>query len=219
MRSLSVAALFTVAMLHASVGAAQTCLGLPAFTAGSVHINVSAEFPDSASAYVIGVGAGRHNNLFGNLGGGQISYEGLEEKSTLAFLELGYQLPVGRLQICPIAGGYFGVGPDDDAIGLKVTSRSAAAGIALGAPVRLGFLTLVPNAAFKYDYLSVKFDEVDVGTLTETYSGQTVDVALALLLGRRFSIQPIAHLPVGGDDGAETSYGVFASFALGWRSR
>jgi hypothetical protein len=213
------AALFVAATLHASDLAAQACLGLPSFVNGAVHLNVAAEFPDSASAFAIGVGAGRHNNLFGNLGGGQVTYEGLTEKSTLGFLELGYQVPLSRAQLCPIVGGYFGVGPDEPDFGVKVTSRSASAGIALGLPISVNKLTVIPNAAVKYDYVSVKFEEEGADQITESATGGIVDLGLGLVLSDRFSIQPLAHIPFGGDDGEETTFGVFASFSFGWRVR
>src|SRR5688572_16187481 len=83
--------------------AAQTCLGLPSFESGSVHLNVSGEFPDSAKAYAFGIGAGKPNHLFANAGGGIVEYEGFAEKSKVGFLELGYQIPVADFQICPVA--------------------------------------------------------------------------------------------------------------------
>ena len=219
MRRVTFALLFAAASLHAVELTAQACLGLPSFVNGAVHLNVSAAFPDSASAFALGIGAGRHNNLFGNLGGGQVTYEGLDEKSTLGFLELGYQLPVSRAQLCPIVGGYFGVGPDDPAFGLKITSRSASAGVALGLPIAMRTLTFIPNAAVKYDYVSVKYQEAGLEDLTETASGGILDLGLGIVIRDRLSIQPLAHIPFGGDGDEEMYFGVFASVSFGWRAR
>jgi len=45
-------------LLCAAAASGQACLGLPSFTNGSVHLNVSGEFPDSATAWAVGIGAG-----------------------------------------------------------------------------------------------------------------------------------------------------------------
>ena len=157
MRNLKLVMLLLVAALAQTADAtAQTCLGLPSFAGGLVHINASGEFADSATAYAVGIGAGRHNSLFSNLGVAQITYEEFEAKSTLGFLEFGYQLPLGPVQVCPIAGGFLGKGPDDDATGFKATSSGASGGLAAGWPLGIGFITLIPNAALKYNYVSVK---------------------------------------------------------------
>jgi len=206
-------------IMCASRVAAQTCLGLPSFANGSVHLNAAGEFPDSANAWALGIGAGRPNNLFANVGGGQVTFEGLDEKSSFGFLEFGVQIPVGRAEVCPIAGGTFGAGPDDADAGLKLTSRSASAGLALGVPVDAGSLRVVPNVAVKYEYLSVKVEEVDFEPTTDTFTSGIVDLGLGLILRDRVSLQPLLHIPFGGDEDEEASFGLFASFSFGWRAR
>jgi len=208
-----------VTLVCASGAAGQACLGLPSFAGGSVHLNAAGEFPDSAKAWALGIGAGRPNNLFANLGGGQVTFDGLDEKSSFGFLEFGVQIPVGRAQVCPIAGGTFGAGPDDALAGLKLTSRSASAGLALGVPVEAGSLRLVPNFAVKYEYLSVKVDEVDFEPTTDTFTSGIVDLGLGFVLNDRVSLQPLLHFPFGGDEDEAASFGLFASFSFGWRAR
>jgi len=207
-----------VLLVAASRVSAQACLGLPSFTNGSVHLNAAGEFPDSATAWAVGIGAGRPDNLFGNLGVGQASYEGLDEKSTFGFLEIGFQLALGGAQLCPIAGGYFGAGPDDDLAGIKLTSRGASAGAALGLPIRAGMVTFIPNAAVRYEYLSIKLEEENVGSSTESSNSGIVDLGLALVFGDRVSLQPLFHIPFGVDD-AESNFGVFVALSFGWKAR
>ncbi|MCI0436036.1 MAG: hypothetical protein L0271_20705 [Gemmatimonadetes bacterium] len=148
-----------------------------------------------------------------------VKFEGLDEKSTFGFLELGVQFPIGGAQLCPIAGGTFGAGPDDDEAGLKLTSRSASAGLALGVPIGSGSVQVVPNVAVKYEYLSVEVEEVDFDPVTETFKSGLVDLGLGFLFRDRFSVQPIVHIPFGGEEEDEASFGVFASFSFGWRAR
>jgi hypothetical protein len=201
-------------LTFSAAASAQACLGLPSFRSGPVHLTVAGEFPDSATGYVAGLGAGRPDGLFANAGVGRVSYVGLEEKSSLGFLEFGLQVPMGRFQFCPIVGGYLGLGPDDALAGLEVTSRAATGGGALGVALEMGSIGLVPNVAVKYEYLSQKVSEEGLGSASYTYDYTTLDLGLALLVRDRVGIQPVAHVPLSGEDG-EVSFGIFASFALG----
>jgi len=215
--------LLVLPMLALAAGAssvrAQACLGLPSFTSGSVHLNLAAEFPDSAKGYGIGIGAGRPNSLFANLGGNQVSFDGFDQKATSGFLEFGFQKPVSKAQLCPIAGGSFGVGPDDDVAGTKVTSNSVSAGLALGVPLGSNALRVIPNAQVRYEYQSQKVEETGLGSATEKFKGGIVDLGFALVFGDRFSLQPLMHIPISGDDGEKTSFGVFAAFSFGWKAK
>jgi hypothetical protein len=203
-------------LVYVSAAHAQACLGLPSFASGSVHLNLAAEFPDSAKAYAIGIGAGRERSLFANLGGSQVTLEGFDNKATSGFLEFGFQIPVARAQLCPIAGGSFGVGPDE--AGLKVTSNGASGGIALGLPLGTSKLRVIPNAALRYEYFSQKVEESGIGSSKETFNNGIVDVGLGFVFADRFSIQPLAHFTVSGDE-SDPSFGVFASFSFGWKAR
>jgi hypothetical protein len=218
MRKLKLLILVCVAIaLSARLAGAQSCLGLPSFVAGSVHLNAAGEFPEAATSYAVGIGAGRPNNLFGNLGGGQVAYDGFTEKTSYGFLEFGYQLPISRAQLCPIAGGSYSVGPDDDAAGIKITAPGATAGLALGLPIGFGPFQLIPNAAVRYEYAQEKTEIVDSGSTTVTYANGVVDVGLGFVIFDRFSVQPIARFRFGGDSN-ENTLGVFASFSFPWRA-
>ena len=89
MRKLKLLSLVIVAGLACVTRAqAQACLGLPSFASGSVHLNLAAEFADSAKGYAVGIGAGRERGLFANLGGSQVTLDGFPGKATSGFLEL-----------------------------------------------------------------------------------------------------------------------------------
>jgi hypothetical protein len=214
-----------VAALCAVEAQAQSCLGLPSFEGRAVHVTAGGEFPDSAMAYSVGVGAGKPNGLFANLGAGQVSYDGLEGRSTLGFLEFGYQYPLSKLQFCPIAGGYFGVGPDDELARVKVTSRAATAGLSVGVAFDAGAVSVIPNTAFKLEYLSQKVDEEGVGSGSVSVNSTVLDVGVAFLLRDRVSIQPIMHFPMSQSFGdslpveeqgplPEPSVGIYMSVAF-----
>lgn len=208
--------LFAGITLYAQQAAAQACLGLPSFANRPAHVTVGLEFPDSASSFAVGLGAGRHNNLFANLGGGQITFEGEASKANLGFLELGYQLAISKAQICPIAGGYFSTGPDDEEIGLKVTTRGAVGGLAAGVPFTVSMLTLVPNAAVRYEYTSQKVDETEIGSANFTSNATTLDLGIGIVVRDFIAVQPLVHVPLSGD-GDKSWFGVYASVAFGWK--
>ena len=205
----------SIAAFTADVNA-QVCLGLPPFGNASIHVNFAGEFPDSAASYAIGVGGGRDNSAFANLGLGLVTYEGLDDQSIYGFLEVGYQLSVSRLQICPMASGYLGSGPDDDDLGISTSSRGIGGGLAAG--IRLGSRTIavIPNAAIRLALDEVEFEEDETEeSVTETFEGGSADVGLALVLFDRVSIQPIVHFPFGSED-TETTYGIFAAVRFPW---
>jgi hypothetical protein len=199
--------------LRASVAQAQVCLGLPSFSRTTLHLNASGEFPDSATAYAAAIGLGKDASLFGNVGAGQVSYEGYDPKATLGFVELGWQVPVSRAQICPVAGGYYASGPNDDSFGLEIKTRGGSAGLALGVPLDLGGFSLIPNVAVRYEYSSTEYVEDGYPPDTVTAHSGLVDLGLAVLLGGRLSVQPLYHIPFNSDD-TEKTIGVFLAIAL-----
>jgi hypothetical protein len=205
--------LFLAAALRASSAQAQACLGLPSFANGSVRVNLSAEFPEDARSYAAGIGAGKHNGLFGNIGGGQIMYDDYDPKARFGFVEIGMQLPIAGAQLCPVAGGYYARGPDDEDFGIEVTSYGGSGGLALGMPVALSGFSLIPNVAVRYNYSTSEVVETGVGTEESTVKDGLVDLGLAIILANRISVQPLFHIPFASDDDA-TSFGVFVSLAL-----
>jgi len=206
--------LFLATSLSASRAHAQACLGLPSFAVGPIRVNLSSEFPEDARTWAAGIGAGKHDGLFGNIGGGQVTYDDYDPKATFGFVELGLQLPIAGAQLCPVVGGYYVRGPDDQEFGIEATSKGGSAGLALGLPVALTGFSLIPNVAVKYEYSVQEVVETGFGTEEFTYSGGLLDLGLALVLGNRFSIQPLVHYPFGGDADEKVSFGVFASISL-----
>jgi len=199
--------------LRASVAQAQACLGLPSFARTTMHLNASGEFPDSAKAYAAAIGLGKDASLFGNVGAGQVSYEGYDPKATLGFVEVGWQIPVSKAQICPVAGGYYASGPNDDSFGLEIRTRGGSAGLALGIPIGMGGFSLIPNLAVRYESSSTEYVEDGFDPETVTANSGLVDLGLALVLGGRLSVQPLYHIPFNSDDTRKT-FGVFLAIGL-----
>jgi hypothetical protein len=200
--------------LLASAASAQSCVGLPSFDGKPLHVNVAAEFPDSAKAYGLGLGLGRPNGIYGNAGLLLNTFEWTEENATIGFVDVGFQIPVGPLQLCPIAGVSYAVGPNDEALWDDITSWQVAGGAALGLPLRTGFASVIPNVAVRYVHDETTVEVIEIGSATETFDGTVLDLGVALVLGDRISVQPIAHIPMSGEE-EEVSFGVFAALAIG----
>jgi hypothetical protein len=199
-----------------SAARAQQCLGLPSF-ANPIRVTGTAQFGDGFSFYAGGIGAGKSGSLFGSVGGGVVDYDGVDEKSTVGFIEGGYELVSrGAIRACPVAGasiekvpdGFFGADVDGSA-------RTAVAGLALSALFSgMPGLDLVPNGSVRYVYSSLKVDDPILGSETESQSSGLLDLGIALLLNDWFSIQPTVQIPFGGDDNS-TSFGIFVGIGFG----
>jgi hypothetical protein len=201
---------------------AQACIGLPAFAGAPIRVQGGGNFGKGFKAYSGGIGAGAPSGLFMDAGYARVTYDDITGGTNQVFAEAGFQVPVGTsgAQICPVAGGGFGMGPDDiTEPGEKNTATFATAGLALGMPVAAGpGLHLIPNVSVRYEYDRLKSDRgADGSDITKENSG-VVDVGLGLLFGRRLTIQPTVQFPFGITD-SETTYGVLLSFGLGSGSR
>jgi hypothetical protein len=108
----------------------------------------------------------------------------------------------------------YAVGPNDEALWDDITSWQVAGGAALGLPLRTGFANVIPNVAVRYIHDETTVDVIDIGSATETFDGTVLDLGVALVLGDRISVQPIAHVPMSGEE-EEVSFGVFAALAFG----
>jgi hypothetical protein len=201
--------------LGATSASAQACVGLPSFAGRPFRINGAAEFPEGAKAYAIGIGVGRANGPFATAGAGQASFDDLDGKATIVFAEAGWQIPLGPAQLCPLGGASYAKGPNDEVIGIEASSWSVVGGGALGYPIAAGPAQLIPNVAFRFEHVSQTVtDLVLEDELTETFDGKVVDLGLALVLGNRISVQPLAHIPVGAEEDEDVTFGVFVSLGL-----
>ena len=215
MRIVKLMSLLVLGLLAIPVAAnAQSCLGLPSFANGMFRINGSLESADSSTAYAVGVGAGKSSSVFGNIGVGQVSYEGFDDKTNYGFIELGYQLPLSKAQICPVVGATYGTGPNDDINGIELTSQGISGGLAIGYTLAAGGFQIVPNAAVRYSSGKSKLEADGLPSFEESFDGGLFDIGLGFIFANRFSIQPLVHIPFSSDD-EEAYYGIFASIALG----
>ena len=63
-----------------------------------------------------------------------------------------------------------------------------------------------------------KSEESGIGETNKSFNSSIVDLGLGFVFGDRLSLQPLAHVPLSGDDD-EVTFGVFASFSFGWKAK
>lgn len=213
---LSLALPFTVLSTKA---AAQTCVGMPAFTKSqSMQLSGGAQFADGANSFGGTFGYGAPKGLFGKAGIGTTSYDGPGGSSFDLNLGGGYQVPLQTkrtAELCPIANVSLGWGPNNVAgSGIDMSSRTfafgAATGVILGRNPKLRF---VPNASLQFANTRLS---VDNGTTSvsgsESYGLLTLGTGF--LFNSRFSLNPSINIPMGLD-GGNTTFGVMAAYNFG----
>ena len=121
---------FTLALgAHA---AAQTCVGMPAFSSGHMQVAGGGQFADGSSSFGGTFGYGTPKSFYGKAGIGTTSYDGLDGSSFDFNVGGGYQVPLHTkptAELCPIASLSLGSGPNDVlGSGVDLSTRTFAFG-------------------------------------------------------------------------------------------
>jgi hypothetical protein len=214
------AVLLSLALTFALGGraVAQTCTGMPSFSAGQMQVTAGGSFADGTSSFGGTFGYGVPKSFYGKAALGTTSYDGLDGSSLDFGLSGGYQIPLQSsrtAEVCPVASLSIGSGPND-VLGsdLDMSSRTFAFGAALGAQVGNNpQLQIVPNASFQFANTR---QEVDDGT--ESVAGSESYALLTLGTGfvfnSRYSLNPTISLPIGFD-GSDASFGLAGAIHFG----
>jgi len=195
-----------------SPAVAQTCMGMASFSSGPVQLAGNGAFTDGANRFGASAAYGLPGSVFGSVGIGTTSIDGLD--SSLDFgVDLGYQMQVGKAQICPVASLGYDNGPDSDSNGLNSSTRSAGFGLAMGAPMGTSQLQIVPTAGLGLIYAKSK---VEFGGLTGEGSDAygVAQLGVGLVLNQSISIRPSVAIPLGLT-GSDPSFGVTVGFNFG----
>ena len=213
-----VALLVVIAVTLPTVARAQACLGSVSFANVPVRLGGGAVFGKEFTAYAASLIAGKENAAFGNVGVARVYADGFDDTEDRAFVELGYQRPVGqRAQLCPVIGVSMGTGPNEG--GYEVRSQFASAGIALGLTFRpVPSVKIIPNGSVRFEYASSDLTE-DASGAKETYTDNSGlgDFGLGLVFFiDRLAIQPTVQLPFAAEDNSVT-YGLIVSVGFGLR--
>jgi len=198
--------------------AAQTCVGMPSFTSGQMQVAGGAQFADGANSFGGTFGYGVPKGLYGKVGLGTTSYDGLDGSSFDVSLGGGYQVPLHAsrvAEICPVASLNIGSGPNDIlGTGADMSSRTFAAGASIGALLgRNPQLRFVPNASFQFANGRVKLDDgTNSAADSQTYG--LLSLGTGFVFNSRFSLNPSISIPVGLD-GGDASFGLIGAMNFG----
>ncbi|HEY7502966.1 MAG TPA: hypothetical protein VH700_02615 [Gemmatimonadales bacterium] len=197
---------------------AQTCTGMPSFSAGQMQVTAGGSFEDGASSFGGTFGYGVPKSFYGKAALGTTSYDGLDGSSLDLGLSGGYQIALKSsrpVQVCPVASLSFGSGPDDIAgTGVDMSSRTFSMGAALGA--QLGHnpqLQIVPNGSFQFANTRLSMDDgTDSVSGSESYGLLTLGTGF--IFNSRYSLNPSVSLPMGWD-GRDAAFTIAGAIHFG----
>jgi hypothetical protein len=214
-------ALFLTLALTFTLGAravAQTCTGMPSFSAGQMQVTAGGSFEDGASSFGGTFGYGVPQSFYGKAALGSTSYDGLDGSSLDLGVSGGYQIALKSsrpVQVCPIASLSFGSGPNDiGGTGVDMSSRTFSMGAAMGA--QLGNnpqLQIVPNGSFQFANTRLSVDDgTDSVSGSESYGLLTLGTGF--IFNSRYSLNPSVSLPMGWD-GRDASFTIAGAIHFG----
>jgi hypothetical protein len=197
---------------------AQTCTGMPSFSAGQMQATAGGSFTDGASSFGGTFGYGVPKNFYGKAALGTTSYDGLDGSSLDFGLGGGYQIPLHSrrtAEVCPVASLSIGSGPNDIlGTGTDMSSRTFAFGAAMGAHVGNNpQLQIVPNASFQFANTRQELDDgTDSVSGSESYGLLTLGTGF--VFNSRYSLNPSISIPMGAD-GLDASFGLAGAIHFG----
>jgi hypothetical protein len=212
---LSLALPFTLLTTKA---AAQTCVGMPAFSSGRMQVAGGGSFADGVSSFGGTFGYGTPKGLYGKAGVGTTSYDALSGSSFDLNFGGGYQIPLqsSRMaQVCPVANLSIGSGPNNVlSSDVDMSSRTFAFGAAIGGLVGHSTqMQILPNASFQFaNTRAVADDGTTSAAGSESYGLLTLGTGF--VFNSRFSVNPSLTFPMGLD-GSNTSFGLSGAINFG----
>jgi hypothetical protein len=196
----------------------QACIGLASLATRPMNLLVGAEFTDGAKAFNARFGFGS-SIAFGGIRGAIVDYDDIDGTAKVIGADGGLSFITGaqrNISWCPIAGLSYTNYPDIEILGESYGSSSTEgeAGIALGATLDAGTMSLIPFGSLRGVYSRFDVDVANSDSESETYG--IFSAGLSFVLSDAVLIRPIINIPLGLE-GADPSYGVGISFAFGSR--
>ena len=197
---------------------AQTCTGMPSFSAGQMQLSAGGSFADGASSFGGTFGYGAPKGLYGKAGIGTTSYDAFDGSSFDFSVVGGYQIPLQTTrtaELCPIASLSIGSGPNDIlGTGVDLSSRTFAFGAALGA--QLGHnpqMRIVPNASFQFANTRAEMDD-GTSSVSGSESYALLTLGTGFVFNSRYSLSPTISIPMGLE-GSDASFGLAGAIHFG----
>ncbi|HEY9014450.1 MAG TPA: hypothetical protein VIM84_05265 [Gemmatimonadales bacterium] len=192
---------------------AQTCMGMASFRHAPFQMTGSGHFSQLSNSFGASLGFGLPFGPYGTVGVSSTAYDGVTGSAVGLGARAGFQLMMGKAQICPNAGYTLEMGPNEDATGVDLLSRRASFGLQVGTMLSAGpRLQVVPSVGLVY-VRSRDTAENSSGASLYDISNEygMADLGLGIVLTRQISIRPGVELPVG-IEGGEPSVGVTVGY-------
>jgi hypothetical protein len=199
----------------AATADAQICAGTAPFTAGNMRLGVGAEFPDGSKSYGGEFAYGLDNGMY--VGGTVARWSADEGDASALGLAAngGYEMrfeSMPKIRVCPTAHVGYISGPEvlPDA---NMKTLSYGLGAAIGGVLPASDkLAIVPSAHLRWTGARTSVDGVDG---SETGSSTDARLSAGFVFNRVFTIAPTIDIPIGGEEGEESTFGFVASWNFG----
>lgn len=207
------------AALVPSAVQAQVCLGRPSHEAGNIQLGGGYSGAQGVSQFGVSA-AGLSRVAFGQASLGSISYDDFDGSTLVIGASGGYRLPIGssgNAELCPVVGGFLGMGPNDiEGSGVDASLRGANVGVSLGYRLSSGAdVAVIPTFSAGFAYSSFKLtDGTDSLEDSDTYG--IVGMGVGLVLGRQVTALPSVSIPLGLED-SDPVLGITFILSLGRR--
>jgi hypothetical protein len=211
-------------LLSAPAVRAQTCQGLPDFSAAQVQVNGEASLTTESNAIGGGLSAGFPSGPFGQVSLASRTHQDFGRSSLDIGAATGYEVALGqgsRVHLCPVLAGALQLGPNN-AFNSDVQrlSQSARIGLSVGtelAPFRRW--NVVPAFALSYAYERDEAKDQAGAVLFRIQDYYTLaQLGIGFIYKSTFSLRPYVDLPLWLDGGVP-SVGVMVGYGLGRRSQ
>jgi hypothetical protein len=211
----------TLPAILASAAAAQTCIGMPSFASGHMQVAGGGSFTDGANSFGATAGYGVPAGLYGKLGLGTTSYDGLDGSSFDLGLSGGYQATMGQSHeyaVCPVASFSYGSGPKDiGGTGVDMSNRSFGFGVSAGKVLgRDPHLQYVPNVGIGFAYSKTRLEDSAGNSVDGSDSYGLATLGVGFVFNSTVSVNPSLSFPVGLE-GADPVFGLSAAINFGSR--
>jgi hypothetical protein len=194
-----------------SPAVAQTCMGMASFSSGSIQVAGHGSFTDGANRFGATAGYGLPGSVFGSVGIATTSWDGADASLDFGG-QVGYQMQVSKLQVCPVASLTLGNGPDG--AGFDTSTRSATVGLAIGTALGTSRMQIVPTAGIAVENLNAKVEDTATGISGEGSDTHGIANLGIGLIFNNISVRPNVVIPVGLD-GVDPTLGLTVGFNFG----
>jgi hypothetical protein len=204
-----------------SPAVAQTCMGLASFSNAPLQVTGNGNFSSGVKSFGGTVGYGMQSGLWGNLGVGTLSYDGVSSHPLAIGAHAGYEAAISKsrnpINVCPNASFTYGTGPDAPDFNQTLQDITVGANFGTVMPGSNPRMKIVPTAGFSYVHskLSAKDSSgTSLGSASTSYG--MAQLGVGLVMNQNISIRPSVDIPL--KSGYDTRFGVTLGYNFGSKS-